>query len=125
MYTLCQIILSLLPYYFDFPVDKLPESFSETIYLSKVGKYHKFTIKDRQIRNREIKKFFDSEINGWSYYCTFISYVPEYELKSENMIINYHKDSTIIVRYRDGNKWSQIMKKVTTPFPILSDANLL
>jgi hypothetical protein len=118
MHELIQFILSIIPFYFNFPIDKLPDHFIETVYISKNGEYQIIDIIDYTLRKNEIKLFFITELNNWSYYQTIVSYIPGYELKSDNMIIEA-RESFVVVRYKEGEHWIQIMKETSHPFPIL------
>jgi hypothetical protein len=122
MHQLFQIILSLFPYYFDFPIDKLPNYFLESVYLLNKGRYYDINVIDKEKRIDEIRNFFKSELHGWSYYQTFVTYVPGYMLKSDNMEIDY-KCSFITVNYRERGHWIVIRKKISSPFPALIDVD--
>ena len=122
MHPWFQIILSILPYYFDFPLDKLPNSFSESAYVLNKGEYIDIENIDRKIRLQDIRSFFLLEKNGWSYNKSIASYVPGYMLKSDKMVIDY-SCSYVSVKYRENDHWVLIGKKVSSPFPMLIDVD--
>jgi len=122
MNTLLQIVLSLLPFHTNFPVDKIPPKFAESIYIDVIN--YKIYVGDNGKRMDDIIRYFIREKDGWEYSFSLANYVPGYLLMSDTMEIDY-RAPYMYINYKDLEKLVSINKKVTSPFPMFLDSNEL